>query len=461
MCRKMILFILSLFSVIYGDEIVVWQAFSQNVHNTNLDMIVEPFNLQGRVTASSNISSVEVVFYRYEAETRKSSVDLYFKEKNNAIFQGNLTKEANETEMVIVAHLEGGAKIEKKMSLVHFQFITNSDFANYGSITSKKIHNDSITTMAFTRNNRYLISGGDDNHVYIMDAKTLKIIHTLRCYVKSLAITPDDKLVLTGEKNGNIRVWDIKTGRKVEIFRAHKDTVNTIAISNSGKYAVSGSNNARVALWDLTTYKKVIDYPDSSTTREYLSATFTSDDRYAIVGDSKKAATIFDATGGTYVKAAYGSGPITAVSMTRNMRHLYTGDTTGRVKWSRSLLQPHVDDPSWRAEYDLLWTAFFKRDQIEIDDYSSSRAYYKIYYGHPIRGFSSPIVYLNTTGDGKFVMYVAEGGTMRISEVDTGFGRYSAYLYKHHRASSGAYSYDGKLAAIGELNGKINLYGLP
>ena len=112
MCRKMILFILSLFSVIYCDEIVVWQAFSQNVHNTNRDMIVEPFNLQGRVTASNNISSIEVIFYRYDAETRKSSLDLYFKEKNNAIFQGNLTKEANETDMLIVAHLSCANKIK-------------------------------------------------------------------------------------------------------------------------------------------------------------------------------------------------------------------------------------------------------------------------------------------------------------------------------------------------------------
>ena len=460
MCRKMILFVLSLFSVVYCDEIVVWQAFSQNVHNTNYDMIVEPFNLQGRVTASSNISSVEAVFYRYEAETRKSSLDLYFKEKNDAIFQGKLTKEANETDMLIVAHLEGGKKIEKKMSLVHFQFITNSDFEDFGSITSKKNHDDSITTMAFTRNNRYLITGGDDNNVHIMDAKTLKIIRTLRCYVKSLAITPDDKFVLTGEKNGNIRVWEINTGKKIEVFRAHKDVVNTIAISNSGKYAVSGSNNARVALWDLTTYKKVIDYPDSSTTRKYLSAIFTSDDRYTILGDSGKKATIFDAKAGTSVKSTSGSGPITALAMTRNMRHLYTGDTTGRVKYSRSLLQPHVDDPVWR-DGPFLWTDIFQRDHIDIDEFGSSTAQNKIYYGHPIRGYTSPIVYMNTSGDGKYVMYVSEEGAMRISEVETGFKRYSTSLYKHHRASSGAFSFDGKLAAIGELNGKINLYGLP
>ncbi|BBM81868.1 WD40 repeat domain-containing protein [Candidatus Uabimicrobium amorphum] len=461
MCRKMILLVLSIFSVIYCDEIVVWQAFSQNVHNTNVDVIVEPFNLQGRVTASNSISSVEVVFYRYEAQTRKNALDVYFKEKNDAIFQGKLTFEANETDILIVAHLEGGKKLEKKMSLAPSRFITNTEFEDYDSITAKKIHRDTITDMAFTRNNRYLISGGDDNYTYIMDAKTLKVVRSLRGYVESLAITPDDKYVLTGGKDGNIRVWEIKTGKRLKVFRAHKNAVNTIAISNSGKYAISGSLNSRVALWDLATHKKVMDYPDSSTTREYLSAIFTSDDRYTIIGDSRNKATIFDATEGTYIKSVSGSGPITSLAMTRNMRHLYTGDTTGRVKWSRSLLQPHVDDPSWREEYNLLWTAFFQRDQIEIDDYSSSKAYYKIYYGHPIRGYSSPIVYMNTSGDGKYVMYVAEEGAIRISEIETGFKRYSTALYKHHRASAGAFSFDGKLAAIGELNGKINLYGLP
>ncbi|WP_372370841.1 cytochrome D1 domain-containing protein [Candidatus Uabimicrobium sp. HlEnr_7] len=463
MQKKMILFIFGLLTLIYADEIVVWQAFSKNERNTNYDLTLQSFNLQGRVTASKNIVTTEAVFYRYQSETRKVTLDLYYKEKNDAIFQGQLTVEANETDLIIVATLDGGSKFTKRIQLGNFGFIKNPQFEDYDFITSKKIHKDKITSMAFTRNSRYLVTGADDNYARIMDARTLKIKHNLRGhsgYVKSIAITRDDKYVLSGGKDGTMRVWDIETGKKIKVIQAHKNAVNAIAISNSGKYAVTGSKNARVTLWDLTTYKKVLEYPDSSSTREYLCLAFSSDDRFVLTGDNNKKATILNAIEGTYVKNTTGSGPITALAMTRNMRHLYTGDTTGRVKWVRSLLQPNFDDPHWRGQRDVIWTAFFKRDQIDIDEFkSSSRAYNKIYYGHPIRGYESSIVCLNLSGNGKFIMYAEENGRLRISDVDSGFRRFRARLYSG--LSAGTLSYDGKLTAIGEIRGKINIYGLP
>jgi WD40 repeat protein len=72
--------------------------------------------------------------------------------------------------------------------------------------------------------------------------------------VWSCAFTPDGKTLITGGKDGTVRLWDV-TGaepREQAILRDHKGPVGGIAISRDGKIlgTVSGDNTAR--FWDLT-----------------------------------------------------------------------------------------------------------------------------------------------------------------------------------------------------------------
>lgn len=58
--------------------------------------------------------------------------------------------------------------------------------------------------------------------------------------VKSLAISPERKILASGSWNNRIKLWNLKTGNLFRPFNEHTDDVATIAISPSGRLVASG-----------------------------------------------------------------------------------------------------------------------------------------------------------------------------------------------------------------------------
>ena len=73
--------------------------------------------------------------------------------------------------------------------------------------------------------------------------------------VSDLAFTPDKSKLVTGSRNGEVKVWDL-TGRKmVHKIDAHQARVYAIAMSADGKrFATSGQDNV-VKVWDTESGK--------------------------------------------------------------------------------------------------------------------------------------------------------------------------------------------------------------
>src|SRR4051812_29914065 len=51
----------------------------------------------------------------------------------------------------------------------------------------------------------------------------------------SMAVLPDGKAVLTGGRDGTIRVWDGATGKELRSFGALRTAVSAMALSRDGK----------------------------------------------------------------------------------------------------------------------------------------------------------------------------------------------------------------------------------
>jgi glucose repression regulatory protein TUP1 len=58
-----------------------------------------------------------------------------------------------------------------------------------------------------------------------------------------------------------VRIWDIRTGKLLERFEGHRDSVYSVAFSPDGRSIVSGSLDKTIKVWDL-----------SSQTLNYLSS---------------------------------------------------------------------------------------------------------------------------------------------------------------------------------------------
>jgi WD40 repeat protein/DNA-binding Xre family transcriptional regulator len=69
--------------------------------------------------------------------------------------------------------------------------------------------------------------------------------------VVSVAFSPDGTLLATGDMEGQIRLWQVQTGKQLFAFKGHSGWVRSIAWSPDGRTLASGSNDSVVRLWNV------------------------------------------------------------------------------------------------------------------------------------------------------------------------------------------------------------------
>ena len=57
----------------------------------------------------------------------------------------------------------------------------------------------------------------------------------------SVAISFDNKFIVSGSGDKTIRVWEREIGAQLQELKGHNDLVRSVAISSDNKFIVSGS----------------------------------------------------------------------------------------------------------------------------------------------------------------------------------------------------------------------------
>jgi WD40 repeat protein len=70
-------------------------------------------------------------------------------------------------------------------------------------------------------------------------------------WITSVCFSPDDKIIASGDDEGNIRLWEVQTGKLKRTLKGHRKGINSIAISPDGKLLASGSNDGTLKVWRL------------------------------------------------------------------------------------------------------------------------------------------------------------------------------------------------------------------
>ena len=109
-------------------------------------------------------------------------------------------------------------------------------------------------SLAFTLDGTRLASGGENGSVMLSEvsANPNPLIftgnHTWR--VETLAFSSDDKHLVSGSKDNSIRLWDVETGTEFAVLSGHVGEVNALAFSADGLTLISGSIDGTILLWD-------------------------------------------------------------------------------------------------------------------------------------------------------------------------------------------------------------------
>ena len=140
--------------------------------------------------------------------------------------------------------------------------VNKNDFSLLNKI---KLSEKSARAIAICQQKEEFAVGYSDNHIRIFDLKDHTLKQTISAHdnsVFTIVYSPDGKYLLSGGRDAHIKVWDVPGNYKLfNDIVAHMYTINHITYRPDGKYFLTSSMDKSIKVWDADKFKllKVID----------------------------------------------------------------------------------------------------------------------------------------------------------------------------------------------------------
>lgn len=153
-----------------------------------------------------------------------------------------------------------------------------------------------------------------------------------RDYVRSVAISPDGRLVASGFLYEGIKVWEVDSGLPLHSMRGHTASVNSISFSPDSQWLVSGSRDRTIKLWDVYAGREIRTL-DAHDCGEVRAVTFSPDGLWLASGSTDSIVRLWRVITGKEVQPMEGhEGPVTSTVFSPDGRYIASGSLDRTLK---------------------------------------------------------------------------------------------------------------------------------
>jgi len=215
------------------------------------------------------------------------------------------------------------------------------DFASGKEIHKFVGHEGPIYNMVMMQDGKHLVSIADrDLAVKIWDIHKRELVSSLApnsAHVTAVAVSPDQRFIVTGGEDGFTRSWDIDRGVLLRTSE-HEHGIYSMAISPDGRHLLCGSRRTPgerypgvvwIRDFEIGTLLKTL----SGHKGHVTAITMTADSKYVLSGDQHGSVYLWDLETGTLLKTMSGhSAPILTIHVSHDGQHVITGSPDGTVR---------------------------------------------------------------------------------------------------------------------------------
>ena len=159
-------------------------------------------------------------------------------------------------------------------------------------------HTDPIRSIAFSPDGKMIASGSSEGAIILWDVQTQQAIdqpligHT--DLIPALAFSSDSKILASGSWDKTIILWDVGTHQPIgQPLIGHTGRVTAIAFRQGDKTIASGSEDGTVILWNIGTHQPM-GQPLARHTESVYGVAFSPDGRILASGSSDSTIILWD-----------------------------------------------------------------------------------------------------------------------------------------------------------------------
>jgi WD40 repeat protein len=185
------------------------------------------------------------------------------------------------------------------------------------------------SSVAFSPDERIIVSGGADETLRLWDAATGRQIGAPleghEGYIMSVAFSPNGRRIVSGSLDKTLRLWDVETGLQIGApLTGHTDGVTAVAFSPDRRRIVSGSGDRTLRLWNVETGRQ-IGAPLTGHTDEVRAVAFSRDGLRIVSSSAEGSLRLWDVETGLQIGAPL-SGPAgSTVAFSPDGRRIVSG----------------------------------------------------------------------------------------------------------------------------------------